>query len=260
MVKKIIFVIFCIILFLILVLVVASAVYEPKNSKAMNSTIDGTVSLLSENYTVNSVSAEEFDEITVYGIMKFNIEHYYVENFGNLCIMKTNVGLMQMTTLILNPKNKNLPLVSVDYMYLLGKRKSYVELFDLVENKDADYMALMDKIKKIRLSYDNITDVVPDPAWYDEFRTESIYKSGSPNDDEKLKKMLLDCIEAIINAEKNLPELSDEQKTAKQKITKQYSDGLIDKGGVSTDIFKKSLGVDKTRDFFDKVFFGTVNL
>ena len=34
-------------------------------------------------------------------------------------------------------------------------------------------------------------------------------------------------------------------------------DGLIDKGGVSTDVFKKELGEAKTRDFFNKVFFGT---
>ena len=40
-------------------------------------------------------------------------------------------------------------------------------------------------------------------------------------------------------------------------VTQEYSDGLIDKGGVSTDVFKKELGEAKTRDFFNKVFFGT---
>ena len=36
-----------------------------------------------------------------------------------------------------------------------------------------------------------------------------------------------------------------------------YTDGLIEKGGISTDVFKSALGDDVTKDFFDKVFFGT---
>ncbi len=257
MVKKIIFGILCVILLLILIIIIAVAIFEPKNSKAMDDAVNSTVSLISDKYTVTEVSAGEFEKITVYGIMKFHVKQYDVKNYGNLCTMTVNVGLMQMSTIVLTPYNKNLPLMSTDYMYILGNRKSYVELFDLVENKDDDYMALMNKIKDIRLSYDKLADVTPSEAWYDELRTESIYKSGKTKDDDGMKQMLLESVEAVLDAEQNLAELSDEQKAAKKKLTKQYSDNLIDKGGVSTDTFKKSMGEDKTREFFDKVFFGT---
>lgn len=257
MVKKIILGILGVIIVLILVVIILIAIFEPKNSKAMDSAINSTVSLISDKYKVNEVSTGEFEKITVYGIMKFHVKQYDVENYGNLCVMKVNMGLMQMSTIVLTPENKNLPLVSTDYMYILGKRTSYVELFDLVENKDDDYMALMNKIKDIRLSYDSLTDVTPSAAWYDELRTESIYKSGTTDDDDAMEKMLLESVEAVLDAESQLPELGDAQKLAKKKLTKQYSDNLIDKGGVSTDTFKKSMGTDKTREFFDKVFFGT---
>ena len=48
-----------------------------------------------------------------------------------------------------------------------------------------------------------------------------------------------------------------EEMSAKRKLCKEYSDGLISNGGISTDVFKEQLGEDTTRDFFDKVLFGT---
>ena len=40
--------------------------------------------------------------------------------------------------------------------------------------------------------------------------------------------------------------------------TMDYTDGLIEKGGISTDVFKKELGEEETKNFFDHVFFGTI--
>ena len=45
----------------------------------------------------------------------------------------------------------------------------------------------------------------------------------------------------------------------KKQITLEYTNGLIEKGGVSTDIFKKSLGTQATKRFFDETLFGTAN-
>ncbi len=55
-----------------------------------------------------------------------------------------------------------------------------------------------------------------------------------------------------------LGNLSDEAKAEKQAITLAYTDGLIEKGGISTDVFKKELGAEETKNFFDQVFFGTL--
>ena len=36
-------------------------------------------------------------------------------------------------------------------------------------------------------------------------------------------------------------------------------DNLIDQGGVSTDMFKQTLGAENTRRFFHEIFFGAEN-
>jgi hypothetical protein len=56
---------------------------------------------------------------------------------------------------------------------------------------------------------------------------------------------------------KDLALLSDEEKAQKKALTQEYCDTLVEKGGVSTDVFKKALGEKTTKDFFDKVLFGT---
>ena len=54
--------------------------------------------------------------------------------------------------------------------------------------------------------------------------------------------MFCDAIRCYIENAKELNELTDEEKTVKWELTKKYSDDLVSKGGVSTDVFKKALG------------------
>lgn len=69
--------------------------------------------------------------------------------------------------------------------------------------------------------------------------------------------MLCDGLEAVLDASSGSPKLTEDQKKAKNAITRDYTDGLISNGGIPTDMFKSSLGEDVTRDFFSKVLFGT---
>ena len=69
--------------------------------------------------------------------------------------------------------------------------------------------------------------------------------------------MMTKSLKVIVDNAQKLTELSEQERLTKKDITKQYTENLITKGGVSTDVFKKSLGETVTRDFFGKVFFGT---
>ena len=100
-------------------------------------------------------------------------------------------------------------------------------------------------------------DTTPTPAWYDSLKTVGFYKIGKAKDDPTLDQMLCDGFETVLSASKELPTLNEEEISAKRKLCKDYSDGLISNGGISTDVFKEQLGEDTTRDFFDKVLFGT---
>ena len=190
--------------------------------------------------------------------MNFDVEQYDIKELGNLSIMRMNaLGLMQMVTIVITPKAKNLPLLSADYMYILSNRKAYLEFYDVVENKDSIYQTLLDTLTKGLENYKHLENIETSEAWYAPLLTVTAYKGGKSDADENLKNMLLDSLTTYIEHAKQLPLLSTEAKAKKKEITVAYTDGLIEKGGISTDVFKKELGPEETKNFFDNIFFGT---
>lgn len=247
-----------VILALILIVVIVIAIFSAKNVKAMDKTVDAALSAISQEYTLTPEDPKNYKEIKVFNVFKFDVQQYSVEGVGNLSVMKVNMGFMQMATIILTPIEKNLPLVSADYMYQFGKRTSYLEFYDCVPDlKDEAYQSLLSDLSALKEKYSELEDTTPTPAWYDSLKTVGFYKIGKAKDDPTLDQMLCDGFETVLSASKELPTLNEEEMSAKRKLCKEYSDGLISNGGISTDVFKEQLGEDTTRDFFDKVLFGT---
>ena len=255
--KKKLMIILGIVLAIILTLVITVMIISGKNMKSLNSCIDGVSAELQQHYTLTPVDAGDYEEMTIYGIMKFDVDQYNIEELGNLSIMKVNMGVMQMATAVITPQDKNMPLLSADYMYILGNRKSYLEFYDVVEKKDDAYNGLLSALADNLKKYDHLEAVETTPAWYADLLTVTAYKSGKSDADTTLNQMLSESIKIYAEHAKELPFLTEEERAKKLEITTAYTDGLIEKGGISTDVFKKSLGDDVTKDFFDQVFFGT---
>lgn len=243
---------------LLLVLVLFVAVNAVRNVKAMNNSILAVLQELEKTHTVTQISPGEYEEMKMYGIMKFKVEQYDVEELGNLSVMRVNMGVMQMATVVITPKDKNVPLLSADYMYILSNRKSYLEFYDVVQEKDETYMKLIDKLSGVIDRYSHLEDFEASEAWYEHLLSVDAYKAGKPKQDIDVEQMLRESVRVYLEHAKALPELTEEQKTEKRNITLAYTDGLIEKGGISTDVFKAQLGPEITKDFFDKVFFGTL--
>lgn len=226
--------------------------------KVMNKTLDSGMEKLSGYAELTPVDAGDFEQIRLNGLMKFDVSQYDVKDTGNLSVMTVNMGFMQMVSYVITPYDKNMPLLSMDFMYILGNRKSYAEFYDLVTDKDsAEYSEILDQVKKFADSYSDLEDISTSPAWYDDLMTIALHKKGKRADDEQIKEMFCDAIRCYMENANGLDELSDTEKSDKLALTQEYSDNLISKGGVSTDVFKKALGEEKTKEFFDKVFFGT---
>ncbi len=242
--------------FVIVALIVT--VNASRNVKAMNRSIDAVLDELNKTYTVTQISPGEYEQMKMYGIMKFKVEQYAIEELGNLSVMRVNVGVMQMATVVLTPKEKNVPLLSADYMYILSNRKSYLEFYDVVQEKDEEYMRLLDQLSAVIERYSYLADFEASEAWYEHLLSVDAYKAGTPKQDTDVEQMLRECVQVYLAHAKALPELTEEQKTEKKNITLAYTDGLIEKGGISTDVFKAELGPEVTKDFFDRVFFGTL--
>lgn len=256
--KKVLLTILGILLTVIVIVTVFITFISNRNVKSMNSCIDAVLHELEQNFNVTQLDVGEYKEMKIYGIMKFHAEQYDIEELGNLSIMRMNMGVMQMATIVITPQDKNLPLLSADYMYILNNRKSYLEFYDVVKAKDDRYNQLLDALSTVQNEYAYLENIETSPAWYAHLLTVTSYKGGKPAVDKDLQGMLIDSLRTYIEHSKQLPLLSEEEKNEKLSITMEYTDGLIQNGGISTDVFKKELGEEKTKHFFDNVFFGTV--
>lgn len=246
-----------IILIIILIVILFVSMIASKNVKAMNSCVDSALAELKKSYTVTPVDVGDYEEMKIYGLMKFHVEQYHIEELGNLSVMRVNMGVMQMATFVITPTDKNLPLLSADYMYILSNRKAYLEFYDVVKEMDGAYKQLLNALSGTLENYTHLENITPSEAWYKHLLTVTSYKSGPTAADSDLEMMLVESLHTYLTHAKQLPLLSEEQKREKLAITVEYTDGLIEKGGISTDVFKKSLGNEETKKFFDNVFFGT---
>lgn len=246
-----------VVLAIILIAVIVVVVIADKNVKAMNSCVESVLVKLKENYTVTALDVGEYEDMTIYGLMKFDVEQYDVEELGNLSVMRMNMGLMQMATVVITPQDKNMPLLSADYMYILSNRKCYLEFYDVVKEKDDTYEKLLEELSEKQAEYAHLENIEATPAWYAHLLTVTSYKGGNFDADKDLEGLLVDSLQVYMEHAKKLPLLTEEERDDKLAITVGYTDGLIEKGGISTDVFKEELGEKETKRFFDNVFFGT---
>ena len=257
--KKKMFCILGIVFAIIVCLIVSVSIIANINVKAMNKCADSALTIVKNNFEVIKIDLGEKSTMKLNALMKFDIEQYDIKNIGNLSIMKMNMGLMQMLTFVITPVHKNMPLLSADYMYILGTRKSYLEYYDLVEKKDSSYWKLMNSLSSVIKNFDNLESIEATPAWYANLLTVKSYKAGKIKNDNQVQSLLENSLLAYLDYAKNIENLSAEKMQQKKEITVNYTDGLIEKGGISTDVFKKSLGNEATKVFFDEIFFGTAN-
>lgn len=205
--------------------------------------------LIKKKYAISAIDCGEFAEMKV-SVMKFHISAYKVEGLGQLSIMTATgfLGLMKMDTLIINPTEIDLPLYSYDRIFAMGNDTLIVELYDTLL---ADFSE--DALNEIKTKYSTLTERDPGEHWYDSIKLKSsISKKGKKPDTETLDEMALEHFKVYLDspADRAIP-------VEKQKKAGIYVDGLLEKGGPSTDVFKKSIGKEKTRELFENILFGT---
>lgn len=80
--------------------------------------------------------------------------------------MTLNVGVMEMYTFNINPYDKDLPQLTIDYTITLNNRKLYVEIYDLMIDKEAkDYKDFLKKIEEINNKNSDLKDFSSKASW-----------------------------------------------------------------------------------------------
>lgn len=183
--------------------------------------------------------------------MNFEISAYKAEGLGHVSVMRAKgfLGLMKMDTLIINPTELDLPLYSYDRIFAMGNDTLIVELYDTLLGEYSD-----ESLAKARDNFSDLAERDPGEHWYDEIKLpSSISKKGKKNHTPRLDELTIKHFEAYLVS--SSAQVSD--KASKQDKASVYVNGLIEKGGPSTDVFKKHIGEAKTKELFENILFGT---
>jgi len=204
---------------------------------------------INEKYTLRQMDVGEMETLKANG-MTFSIQAYHAEGLGHVSVMcaKGFFGLMKMDTLIINPDEMDLPLYSYDRIFAAGNDTLIVELYDTLA---AAY--LEDHLQAIKACYGDLAERDSGEHWYDHIKlASSISKKGKKAQSLRFDELALKHFEAYLSG----GEKTSDGETKKRKA-EYYVEGLLEKGGPSTDVFKKALGAEVTGRLFRNILFGT---
>ena len=227
-----------------------------ENAQMIDARIAAGLSLLSEHYAVREQPVDGTLANPVIGGRPHHARRFDIEGVGNLLVMTVkNADENQLSTFVITPYAKDVPVFSTDYVYSGDRRFFLIELYDLVVNHDEAYRKSIESFSALAASWDDMPDFPVQPCWYDDIRPVCIAKAPSREQDELALRRFLEALELFIAAEREAPTLAGANLKRKWQLNKDYADRLIDEGGVSTDLFTEALGAENTRRFFDEVFF-----
>lgn len=213
---------------------------------------DKLLTLIGKKHALTEIDCGEFAKMKVKG-MKFKISAYKAEGLGHVSVMRASgmMGLMKMDTLIINPTEIDLPLYSYDRILAMGNDTLIVELYDTLLGEFSE-----DKLLERKAGFSYLPERDPGEHWYDSIKLKSsISKKGKArNVSNGFEYLTMEHLYAYLySGEAKI--VQDYE--AKQDKARVYVNGLIEKGGPSTDVFKSAIGEDKTRELFENILFGT---
>lgn len=216
--------------------------------------IDKIIEITSSAFQLKERETGEFKTAKV-GPMTFTTRCFEVSGVGNMSIMtgKALFGLMKMDTVVINPFDCDMPLLSYDRIKAMGNDTLIAELYDTRLDKSDTF----ESMKSLKDTVKDIPDYNLEKRWYDSIRLDaSVDKKGKKKDSSALDKLVVEFVSSYIELLKNAP-ACDRQ--AKIKAASVYTEGLLSNGGASTDQFVKAKGRGYTEKFFREYLFGTGN-
>lgn len=204
--------------------------------------------ILKSRFTLHPIDAGDMATLKASG-MTFKVEAYRAEGLGHVSVMRAKgfFGLMKMDTLIINPTELDLPLYSYDRILAMGNNTLIVELYDTLVG---DYSE--DGMNAVKAKFTSLPERDPGEHWYDSIKLPSSISKKGKKITSELDEMTLGHFEAYLSSS-DTPVEDTESKKDKAAI---YVNGLLEKGGPSTDVFKKQLGIEKTTKLFREILFG----
>ena len=230
------------------------------NRRLIDRRLKDGLALLREYYMVQERIIDPAFAKPVVAGRPYKVRCFDVWDVGNLLLMSaSDVDEAQLSSFVIMPYYKNLPLFSSDYVYTGEQRIMLIEAYDLAVSHDELYDRGIASLAALDEEWDDMPAFAVKPCWYDEIRPVCIAKAPSHEQDELALWRFRDALDLFIKMERFAAPLDDAGRARKWELNKGYSDRLIDEGGVATDRWTAALGADNVRRFFDEVFFGAAH-
>ena len=228
-----------------------------ENALLINARLEAGLSTLRERFDVRECEIDPVLASPVIGGRPHHARRFDIAGVGNLlCMTVAEADANQLSSFVVTPYSRDLPLFSTDYVYSGDKRFFLIEIYDLAVHHSETYDQAIDAFAELGANWDDMPAFPVKPCWYDGIRPVCIAKAPSRDQDALAMRRFLEALKIYLDLAQKLPQLTGSDLSAKWRLNKDYADRLIDEGGVSTDLFTQALGPENTRRFFDEVFFG----
>jgi len=192
-------------------------------------------------------------------LLKFVITSKEAERFKRVNTLDATIGLfMKMYTLFILPNyNYNLPMLSVDIIFIGGKRVFVIEIIDPARIKDENLETHYEKMRIWKPKVDSLEKMEVDMEWAENAVTDfSIHRRADRTNDELLFEIYKYYLNTYIEMAKNAEPVSPGLSQKVQQGMEWYVTTLLAKGGPAVNVFKTLLGPEKQKEYVRTVMFG----
>ena len=156
-----------------------------QNIEMIEKRLEDGLALLRRYYDVKECSVDPVLANPVIGGRPHHAKRYDIIGIGNLLVMNvTEAEENQLSSFVIMPYYKNLPLFSTDYVYSGDKRFFLLEIYDLSVEHDEAFNAGIDSFRGFGDVLLDMPDIPTRPAWYDDIRPVCYAKAPSKKQDE----------------------------------------------------------------------------
>lgn len=181
------------------------------------------------------------------------------EKLARVNTLDATMGLfMKMYTLLMRPNyNFNLPMFSVDFIFIGGKRVFVIEIIDPAHIEDDNIKKHYAQMRARMPEVEQFEHMDIEMEWCKDIVTDfSIHINAERADDELLFDIYKTYLNAYLDMAQNAEPLSPEMSIKVQEGIEGYVSSLLAKGGPAVNVFKTLLGPEKQKEYVRTVMFG----
>jgi hypothetical protein len=180
--------------------------------------------------------------------MTFEARAYAARGLGHVGVM-TARGPMQMETLVINPFERDAPILSYDRIHAMGQETVIAEMYDSLLGDSFCADGIVQTLGESAAILEKEQE-----DWYAPLIVRPwLHRKGNTEEAERYDAIAADYVEAYLAAAQAAEPCDPDQKRRKAAA---YSKGLLEHGGPATDPVKAATGEEFTSALFRETLFG----